>query len=268
MSHRTRSSKRVIAGFTLVELLVVIGIISLLMGILLPVMSKVRVAARRTACAAQLKDIGNQFNMYLNEHKGRLPRINPDGRSYDPADPSSGLVPGALPMALLLKPYNGGAFKVFRCPADFVINQTFITDFSEIDDNGDGIADNGLTMLAQDAESWYEAVGSSYEYSSRFNASADLTLGSSDPAEQKRHLMETWASRLADFTTYTRRDPATGEMVARTRPASQIWVFRDCDPFHGKVTGTAEDGKSKVFSKDARNFLYADFHVGTTPYGY
>ena len=236
-----------------------IGIIAILMGILLPVMSKVRRSAYRTACAAQLKDIGNQFNMYLNANKLRLPRINADGSTYGTARDN---VPGALPMALLLKPYNGGAFKVFRCPADFVVNSQFKTDFKEVDENGDGIADNGLTMLSANAESWYEAIGSSYEYSSRFNASADLSLASADSSDDDRHLMETWPARLGKMTTFTRRN---GTQVKR--PASEIWVFRDCDPFHGKVTGTTQDGTGKVFSSDARNFLYADFHVGVTPYG-
>jgi prepilin-type processing-associated H-X9-DG protein len=117
-------------------------------------------------------------------------------------------------------------------------------------------------MLSANAESWYEAIGSSYEYSSRFNASADLSLKSTGTEDDDRHLMETWPARLGEMTTFTRRD---GTQVKR--PASEIWVFRDCDPFHGKVTGSTADGKGKVFSADSRNFLYADFHVGATPYG-
>ncbi len=60
-------------AFTLVELLVVIGIIAVLLGILLPVTAKARSQARITACAAQLHDIGAAFTMYVNQYKGHYP---------------------------------------------------------------------------------------------------------------------------------------------------------------------------------------------------
>ena len=80
--------KRRNRGFTLVELLVVIGVIAVLIGILVPVLGKARISSKRTACQAQLRDIGNLFQMYLNENKQRVPRVNPT-----PSVP--GLVPGA-----------------------------------------------------------------------------------------------------------------------------------------------------------------------------
>lgn len=209
-------------GFTLVELLVVIGIIGLLISILLPVMGKVRESSRRTACSAQLRDIGNQFQMYLNENKQRLPRINPDGMKYGtPQD----IVPGALPMALLLKPYNGGSYKAFWCPADYMANPD-----TTLETNDDDLTVNGIKISRGDIDTWYERLGSSYEYNGAFNSFAEI--------DDTRRLMETWPARLAEMGKNNQRQP------------SQIWVFRDCDIFHGKRD-----------AENNRNYLFADFHV-------
>jgi prepilin-type N-terminal cleavage/methylation domain-containing protein len=62
------------AGFTLVELLVVIGIIALLMSILLPSLNKARESARDIKCRSNMRQLYYAVVMYLQEGKGGLPR--------------------------------------------------------------------------------------------------------------------------------------------------------------------------------------------------
>jgi prepilin-type N-terminal cleavage/methylation domain-containing protein len=80
-------------AFSLVELLVVIGIIAVLVAILLPAMGRAREQARQTQCASQLRQLGQAFHLYANANAGWLPlwggwHTYPDGAN---ADDSPGL---------------------------------------------------------------------------------------------------------------------------------------------------------------------------------
>ena len=85
-SAPTRSDRR--KAFTLIELLVVISIISLLISILMPSLSRARSQAKSVHCLAKLREFGNALATYENAHAGALPpaRWQPDRQQLDPTD--------------------------------------------------------------------------------------------------------------------------------------------------------------------------------------
>ena len=62
-------------GFTLVELLVVIGIIAVLIGILIPVLSKARAASQRVVCLSNIRQLYTGILMYCNDNNGWFPTM-------------------------------------------------------------------------------------------------------------------------------------------------------------------------------------------------
>jgi prepilin-type N-terminal cleavage/methylation domain-containing protein/prepilin-type processing-associated H-X9-DG protein len=72
-------------AFTLVELLVVIGIIALLISILLPSLSRAREAANQVTCQSQEKQIVMGMILHANEHKGYMPLVGAIGPGTTPA---------------------------------------------------------------------------------------------------------------------------------------------------------------------------------------
>ncbi|MDB5321794.1 MAG: putative major pilin subunit [Phycisphaerales bacterium] len=108
-------------GFTLVELLVVIGIIALLIAILLPALSKARAQSLQVACASNLRQMGIAMVLYTNEWK-----YLPGCQAFNGNGPFA-IWPTRLRNAMRSIPSNpgavgsvsaGGIEKAFWCPAN------------------------------------------------------------------------------------------------------------------------------------------------------
>lgn len=102
-------------GFTLVELLVVIGIIAVLISVLLPALQKARAQAQLASCLSNIRQINLMVNMYANENKGILPRYSavlPSGTN----NPFAATAQWSLNWTGLTFRYAGNNWKMLQCP--------------------------------------------------------------------------------------------------------------------------------------------------------
>jgi prepilin-type N-terminal cleavage/methylation domain-containing protein/prepilin-type processing-associated H-X9-DG protein len=102
--QKQQTSVRTRRGFTLIEILVVVAIISLLAAILFPVFSRARESARRASCQSNLKQIGLAFMQYVQDYDERYP-------------PGAGSGNPGTGWANQIEPY-GKSLKILRCPSD------------------------------------------------------------------------------------------------------------------------------------------------------
>ncbi len=119
-------TKRKSAGFSLIELLVVIIIITILIGILLPAIGRARASARQARGLSNVRQWVLAFTMYADDHRGRFPTEGQSGGGIDMDDERAWF--NALPPYLNEEPLNRhqevygrmprpGDNSIFMCPA-------------------------------------------------------------------------------------------------------------------------------------------------------
>lgn len=110
-------------GFTLLELLVVIGIIALLIGMLVPALSRARGQASTTACLSNLRQLVIAASIYSQQNSGRYPVARWGSDSWDFSIVAGRAVPGLL--------WRGQAnMRIQQCPGFDGKSNTFFDPYT------------------------------------------------------------------------------------------------------------------------------------------
>ena len=129
VSEEKKMCRQHLRGFTLLEVLVAVGIIILLAGLLFPLIGKARESGKRTQCLASLKSLTAAWLAYAAENDRHLCNADPDGGTPDNTnpdrtwawvsleqDPNTGFKLVRPAKGVLFKYVNNASF--FRCPDD------------------------------------------------------------------------------------------------------------------------------------------------------
>jgi prepilin-type N-terminal cleavage/methylation domain-containing protein/prepilin-type processing-associated H-X9-DG protein len=110
MNRWNTCASRAGRAFTLVELLVVIGVIALLASLLLPALVRGKESARGAKCMSNLRQLGIALKVHVHDHEDLMPMM-----TNAPLPP--GAIPPSAPNLVLSLDLSGGT-NVFACPSD------------------------------------------------------------------------------------------------------------------------------------------------------
>lgn len=267
-------------AFTLVELLVVIGIIAILISLLLPALNRAREQAKIVQCASNMHQIGMAFAMYLNDYKGTYPPLwYPDNNLWGGGYGDTAGGPG-IPKAdsynetfvTLLAKYLGGhssdphqpvSLRVFQCPSDTLplapwiqqghpnyVRLTYTMPQSYGPDNflySNRVLAKGSRHGPTKGQTLNRGIGQSFDLDNDYPIW--IKQGMVHPASDALLLVE-------HAYTESSQSPFWWYGYYCNRPGSQLWP--DGTPEHGFPMLHASQGQQAVAKF---NYMFCDYHV-------
>ena len=236
MRFQAEQDRRSGGGFTLPELLVVVGIIALLLGIVLPIIRVARQAARRTVCLSNERQIGAAIFAYAADYDGAIP--------YGPVAPaatSSNFYPGTGDVTSLLSLQNGSPVALGLLTKAYLSSSAhvlFCPGTDQIEDADAELSKMGRTQAQGD---YYYRHGSNVSLS-------DVAI-----APNARHI------RLADLGSNR-----NGKPIRALAMDQQYWVHSS-DPTSPFVKSMAQFGVVTRTNHERRflDVLFADGHAAS-----
>src|SRR6266496_3582808 len=144
-------------AFTLVELLVVVGIIAVLIGILLPVLSSARKAAAAVKCMSNLRQCGAALFLYVQDNKGFIIPVRCGGGPGSSATEPSQMLTQRVPYHLYGITYGSPALVPGQTVTEAAFWMNFLAKYLSAYKMGAGDTSFGSAAMARKTPIWCPA---------------------------------------------------------------------------------------------------------------